>query len=112
SDRKGTCSHKMKEKVPIEKIRERVSLLIGVGEKLQAEFCRKFIGQEVEILVEKKIKDDMLIEGYTGEYVKVKLKGFSGKEGSLIRSKVNYVDEVLPFLLIGHKEPKEKATKR
>lgn len=89
SDRKGTLSAEMEEKVPSGIIRKRVESLMKIGNDLQLEFCRKFTGREVEVLVE---KGDPLA-GYISEYVKVKLTGISGKEGNLIRVRPAGVDE-------------------
>jgi threonylcarbamoyladenosine tRNA methylthiotransferase MtaB len=102
SDRKGTRSFGMKDKVPSDEIKKRADRLIELGEKLKSEFCRQFIGREVEVLVEKRTKNnapgrasslDNIPEGYTGEYVKVRSTDFSGREGSLIRTKAAFVGD-------------------
>ena len=91
SDRKGTGSFEMKGKVPSGEVKKRSEKLIKLGEKLKSEFSRQFIGKEVEILVEKRSKYNTL-EGYTGEYVKVKSVNLSGQEGSLARLKTTPAD--------------------
>ncbi len=99
SDRKGTRAHEMKDKVSPGEIKKRVNQLIQMGEKLQEEFCGRFVGKEVEVLIEERQKDAFLA-GYTGEYVKVKLGGFSGKEGSLIKVRASQVDRDPMHLLV------------
>jgi threonylcarbamoyladenosine tRNA methylthiotransferase MtaB len=94
SDRKGTPAFKMKDKVPSSEIKTRVNHLIGIGEKFQEDFCRKFIGKEVEVLVEERHA------GYSGEYVKVKLGSSSAGEGSLIRVKAKEKEDNSPCLLV------------
>ncbi|MFQ5953051.1 MAG: tRNA (N(6)-L-threonylcarbamoyladenosine(37)-C(2))-methylthiotransferase MtaB [Candidatus Omnitrophota bacterium] len=108
SDRKGTGAFEMKDKVPSVKIKERVEQLIETGEKLQGEFCRKFVGKEVEVLVEKRSRD-LILAGYTGEYVKVRFFGFSGKEGAIIKAKASEIDRDSPCLLVLQKSTKSSS---
>ncbi|MFH1552534.1 MAG: tRNA (N(6)-L-threonylcarbamoyladenosine(37)-C(2))-methylthiotransferase MtaB [Candidatus Omnitrophota bacterium] len=98
SDREGTPAFRMGSKVHVSVARERVQRLIELGSKLQAEFSVKFIGTEVDILVERRSKD-ALLEGYTGEYVRAKLYGFDGSEGDIIRVKCGFCDETSPCLV-------------
>ena len=93
SDRKGTPAFEMKDKIPSCKVKTRVKQLIGIGEKLQEDFCSKFVGKEVEVLVEERHT------GYSGEYVKVTLDDLSGQEGSLVRVKAQEKDQNSPCLL-------------
>ncbi len=92
SDRKGTPASLITEKVPLNTAKSRVEWLIGAGYELQAEFCAKFVGREVDVLLERRPGGSFL-EGYTGEYLRARLEGFEGPEGDIMRIKVNHVDE-------------------
>ena len=99
SDRKGTRAYKMKDKVSPGEIKKRVNQLIRMGNSFQEEFCKRFVGKEVEVLIEEREKDASL-SGYTREYVKVKLGGFSGKEGSLVEIRASQDDQDPAHLLV------------
>ncbi len=92
SDRKGTLSAEMEGKVVPGIAAKRAEKLIRIGRDLQAEFCRNFIDKDVEVLVEGSSKGPTRT-AYTSEYVKVKLSGFSGREGDLIRIMTGRIDE-------------------
>ncbi len=98
SDRKGARSFLMENKVPPNTASGRVRRLIETGNALQAEFCRKFSGKEVEVLVEQRSEGSSFM-GYTGEYVRAKIDGSPAMKGSLIRVKVDSVDENGPCLI-------------
>jgi len=83
SDRKGTVSEKMKEKVVIPIAKDRVNRLITLGESLMKEFCLRFLNKKVEVLVENKLKNGLL-EGYTSEYVKCKFFESSQEIGKIV----------------------------
>ncbi len=83
SDREGTLSSKMKNKLPDKISAERVEKLIKLGEELQDRFCRKFLSKEVEVLLENKAGNDF-IEGYTREYVRVRSMDFMLPKGQII----------------------------
>jgi threonylcarbamoyladenosine tRNA methylthiotransferase MtaB len=99
SDRKGTRAFEMEDKVAPGKIKARVSQLIEIGDKFRAEFCKKFVEKEVEVLVEERLKD-MTLAGYTGEYVRVKLKDFTGQVGDIVRVKASHADQKSPTTLV------------
>ena len=99
SDREGTLSCGMKDKVSADAAKKRVDDLIALGGKLQREFAEQFVGREVEVLVEGKIKD-MCLEGFTSEYVRVKLMGFSGTEGHILHVTPETTDKDLPSLIV------------
>ncbi len=103
SDRKGTPSFLMGGKIDPAISKERVERLIKAGDTLQREFCGKFTGKEVEVLLEKRSKGDLsgevILEGYTSEYLRVKSYGFNGFEGDIIRVKIDCIDEKTPSLV-------------
>ena len=52
SDRNGTVASKMKDKIPGNIKKERVHRLIELSNKLEKEYFDKFIGHEVDVLIE------------------------------------------------------------
>lgn len=91
SDRKGTRAYTMKDKVLDTAAKERTRSLVTLGECLAEQFSTTFIGRDVDILTEKLLGNDML-EGYTGEYVRVKLRGSMYEKGKIIRAKGSFLD--------------------
>ncbi|MFC1496337.1 MiaB/RimO family radical SAM methylthiotransferase [Candidatus Margulisiibacteriota bacterium] len=68
SKRKGTRAAKMDNQVGVKTIKKRMETLQKLRDMHKAEFISRFIGKEVEILVESKG------EGLTGNYIRVKIK--------------------------------------
>ncbi|RKY42689.1 MAG: tRNA (N(6)-L-threonylcarbamoyladenosine(37)-C(2))-methylthiotransferase MtaB [Candidatus Makaraimicrobium thalassicum] len=98
SDRRGTSSFRVRDKVSSIVARDRVALLIKAGDELKAEFCNKFIGREVDVLAEHRSKG-VSLAGYTGEYLRTRLDGFDGSAGNIIRVKIHSVDKNSSCLL-------------
>ena len=73
SDRDGTVASRMKNKVPGNIKKERVHKLIELSNELEREYFNKFIGKEVEVLIEEE-KDGYYL-GFTDNYIPLKLKG-------------------------------------
>ena len=73
SDRDGTVASRMKDKVPGNIKKERVHKLIELSNELEREYFNKFIGKEVEVLIEEE-KDGYYL-GFTDNYIPLKLKG-------------------------------------
>lgn len=92
SDRKGTLSYGMKDKVPFDVARRRTTELIALGEELKMRFSEKFTGREVDVLLEGSG------EGYSGEYVRIELDNASLKAGDFARVKVRKKKEKTVFV--------------
>jgi len=73
SDRKGTASYRMPEKVDHHVKKARSTLLTEQGERKRRTFYEKFIGQTVSVLFEQKNRDGYW-SGYTSNYIPVILK--------------------------------------
>ena len=99
SDREGTASFEMIPKVGKETAKKRVGSLIDIGNNLQEVFAKRFIGQEIEILIEERTKDNQRT-GYTREYVQVSLDDAIAVPGELVRVKPTLIDEKSHCLLI------------
>ena len=92
SDRNGTRSFDFDGKISLSVAKDRVEKLIEAGNKLQAEFCDKFIGKDIHVLIEGRSRASLL-EGYSGEYVRARLEGFEGSEGEIKSVRVDRVDK-------------------
>jgi threonylcarbamoyladenosine tRNA methylthiotransferase MtaB len=92
SDREGTASFEMTPKVGGEIAKKRVRNLMDIGNDFQEAFAKRFIGQEIEILIEERTKDNQCI-GYTREYVQVRLTDSIAAPGELVRVKPTLIDE-------------------
>ena len=73
SERKGTKSERLPNKIPTNIKKDYVKRLIELSKELEIEYASKFIGKELEILVEQ-TKDDFSY-GHTSNYLNVKVKG-------------------------------------
>ena len=73
SDRNGTVASKMKDKVPGNIKKDRVHRLINLSNKLEQKYFTKFIGSEVEVLIEE--EKNNLYYGFTDNYIPLKLSG-------------------------------------
>ena len=98
SDRKGTVSSGFSDKVPADVAKGRVSRLISDGDMLQAGFCKNFVDKEVEVLVEEKSSGTWL-EGYSGEYLRVRIYGTGADKGKIVPVAVESVDKDMPCLV-------------
>ena len=73
SDRMGTVASNMKDKVPGNIKKERVHKLLELSNELEHNYYNKFIGKEVEVLIEEE-KNGYYV-GFTDNYIPIKLKG-------------------------------------
>lgn len=73
SERKGTASSRMQDKVDGTIKKERVKKLLEVSKELEINYMKQFLNQEVEVLIEE-MKNGYSI-GHTGNYLLVKIKG-------------------------------------
>lgn len=73
SERKGTASSRMDNKVERGVVKDRARRLIKVSHELENNYMNKFINREVEVLIEE-VKDGYSY-GHTGNYLYVKIKG-------------------------------------
>lgn len=89
SERKGTKSERLPNKIPSNIKKDYVKRLIELSKELEIEYASKFIGEELEILVEQ-TKDDFSY-GHTSNYLNVKVKG-KLPHNELIKVKITSVD--------------------
>ncbi|MFH1878580.1 MAG: tRNA (N(6)-L-threonylcarbamoyladenosine(37)-C(2))-methylthiotransferase MtaB [Candidatus Omnitrophota bacterium] len=92
SDREGTASFNLPDKVPDHVTKNRVRKLIALGEALELEFYAKFLSRNIEILVEEITKDGY-VYGYSSEYCRVMLSGAKTcVKGEIIAARAMDVD--------------------
>lgn len=88
SERKGTASSRMENKIDNHEKKERAKRLIEVSKELETNYMKKFVGEEVEVLIEE--EKDGYSYGHTGNYLYVKIKG-SYPHNELIKVKIKEV---------------------
>ena len=71
SAREGTKAHLMPDQIKPEIKAQRVETLIKLSEELQGKFKSKFIGQELEVILEERNKSTHLLSGFTSNYIKL-----------------------------------------
>lgn len=89
SERKGTKSERLPNKIPTNIKKDYVKRLIELSKELEIEYASKFIGKELEILVEQ--TKDGFSYGHTSNYLNVKVKG-NLPHNELIKVKITSVD--------------------
>ena len=89
SERKGTASSKMNNKIPGNIKKERARKLIEVSQELEIKYMKKFINKEVDVLVEE--TKDGYSYGHTGNYLYVKIKG-TLNHNEIVKVKIEDVD--------------------
>lgn len=87
SKRNGTPAAKMKNQVSDDVKKDRVHQLLDLNEKLAKNYARKFEGDIVEVLVERKNKNGLL-EGHTSNYLKVQFDGDTDNIGNIVDTKI------------------------
>ena len=87
SPRPGTVAAKMKDQVPGPIKKERVKRLINLGERLKGQYEDKFIGKDVEVIVETYNPKTKLYKGYSSNYLEVYLKSETDIRGQFITTK-------------------------
>ena len=71
SIRPGTLASKMDNQIDPKVKKDRVHRLIEVGEKLKMEYEKKFIGRELDVIIESYDPKTKLYKGYSSNYIEV-----------------------------------------
>ncbi|MFH1478542.1 MAG: tRNA (N(6)-L-threonylcarbamoyladenosine(37)-C(2))-methylthiotransferase MtaB [Candidatus Omnitrophota bacterium] len=88
SRRPGTKAFAFTGDMKGECVRRREKDILGLSKSLSEDFRRRFIGKEVEVLVEERSKTHGLLEGYTDKYIRAKVKGPDSLKGTIVRSRI------------------------
>lgn len=86
SPREGTPAAKMKGQISPEVKKMRCLKLIELSNELWDEYTNKFIGKEVEVLIEGYDKEKKANFGHTSNYLEVYIPGEALKPGSIIKT--------------------------
>lgn len=73
SARENTAAFYMKDKVSPEIKNKRVQTLLELSDKLQQEYKSRFIGQELEVILEERNKKTNMLSGFTSNYLKLSI---------------------------------------
>lgn len=90
SIREGTKAALMTEQVDEMIKSQRSKDLIDLGDSISNEFMKKFIGNNISVLIENE-KDDKLYEGYTTNYLKVLLKSDINVKNEIINVHIDKI---------------------
>ena len=71
SARQGTPAAKMPNQVPPNIKQERVQTLLKLSQELMDSFRKRFIGEEMEVILEERNKLSHLLSGFTSNYIKL-----------------------------------------
>jgi threonylcarbamoyladenosine tRNA methylthiotransferase MtaB len=82
SPRPGTLAEKEKP-LPPDIVEERKKLLISLSEEIWKKYAKRFIGREMEVLVEK--IENGLAEGLTDNYLKIVFQDSSVSKGDFVK---------------------------
>ena len=85
SARKGTKAFSMKNKVAPELKEERAKILSDLSNKLQRDFIEKYLGEQVEILLDGKEENGKYMHGYTSNYIKVVVEAPELMKGAILK---------------------------
>jgi threonylcarbamoyladenosine tRNA methylthiotransferase MtaB len=106
SKREGTEAATMPGQVPSELRKERSRILRELGRKKSLEFKKSFLGKELEILVENtRDKDNNLLKGFSGNYIKVFLDGPETLMNRIIPVKVKKICDGRVYGELSHHYP-------
>lgn len=96
--REGTSASCFKNEVPKDKIKARIDILKSLAEVFSLRYREKFVGREVDVLVESKPdKKSGLLTGYTDTYIKVTLEGRESLCGEIVPVKITQLKGNLTF---------------
>jgi threonylcarbamoyladenosine tRNA methylthiotransferase MtaB len=85
SIRPGTVAAKMKNQVNPQVKKERVARLIELGNDLKEEYESKFVGREVDVIVETYNPKTNLFKGYSSNYLEVHLSSENDVRGKYLK---------------------------
>lgn len=86
SSREGTVASKMKDQIDPRIKKERTLKLIELSNSLWEEYTNKFVGKEVEVLIEQFDDKNGLNIGHTSNYLEVKIPGNENLVGKIVKT--------------------------
>lgn len=97
SERRNTDAADFPDKVHVLKRKKRSELLRHLSERKRSEFYERYNGTVQSVLFETQKSDD-LIEGFTTNYIRVKVPSASGIENSICKVKLLAAEGIKPVL--------------
>ena len=91
SKRKWTKAEKMNGQVLDTIKNERSETLIKIANELKHEYMKKFLGKKAYVLIEK--YSEGYLEGYTSNYIKVKIRGEKDLWGKVLKVELSSIKE-------------------
>lgn len=88
SAREGTKAYDMKEQIDPKIKTERVNKLLALSKELEQEYRSKFIGKEMEVIIEERNKQTKLLSGYTSNYLRVNVDLDDQNIGQIVKIKL------------------------
>ena len=88
SAREGTPAYEMKDQVPANVKAERVKILLELSEKLKLDYRKKFVGQELEVIIEEKNKQNGKMIGHASNYLLLEDDLPESTVGQIVKIKV------------------------
>lgn len=86
SSREGTIASRMPNQIDPRIKKERTLRLIELSNRLWDEYTNKFVGKEVEVLIEQYDEKNHLNIGHTSNYLEVKIPDLENKVGRIIKT--------------------------
>ncbi|MBO5577888.1 MAG: tRNA (N(6)-L-threonylcarbamoyladenosine(37)-C(2))-methylthiotransferase MtaB [Bacilli bacterium] len=86
SSREGTIASRMPNQIDPRIKKERTLRLIELSNRLWNEYTNKFVGKEVEVLIEQYDEKNHLNIGHTSNYLEVKIPDLENKVGKIIKT--------------------------
>lgn len=90
SERGGTAATKLGDKISSRIKKERSQLLHALSEKKKAEAYRRFIGNDMRVLIEERTAEGTW-QGFADNYVKVSIAGTTLRENQLLATRITSV---------------------
>lgn len=89
SAREGTLAYNMENQIDPKIKNERVNILLNLSKELEKEYKNKFIGQEMEVILEERSKKTNLLSGFSSNYLKLSADLPDEYIGKIVKLKVS-----------------------
>lgn len=94
SKRSGTPASILKAQVNPLVIKERISKLRNISKTCALDYKQKFLEQDRDVLIEERSKENKKYwEGYTNNYIKIRVKSGKNLKNQLIRTRLNKINK-------------------
>ena len=93
SDRKGTASNGMDEKIPYDVKKKRTGILIEQGERKKRAFFESYLKKTMPVLIEQKNKDGYWT-GYTSNYMQVAMGSDEDLHNKILPVRMDFIDSL------------------